>query len=29
MAELVKVGKHTNIFYKYFILDANKKVSLT
>lgn len=27
MAELVKVGNHTHLFYKYFILDANKKVS--
>lgn len=28
-AELVKVGNHTHIFYKYFILDADKKVWLT
>lgn len=28
-AELVKVGNHTHVFYKYFILDADKKVWLT
>lgn len=28
-AELVKVGNRNHIFYKYFILDANKKFWLT